>query len=71
MSGPDLGRLRKELIECAKLDTSGITAAALEEGNLTHLEGRLTGPKDTPYEGGVWRVDIVLPRNYPFEPPKM
>jgi len=27
--------------------------------------------KDTPYEGGIFHVDIVIPPDYPFKPPKM
>lgn len=33
--------------------------------------GTLRGPKDTAYEGGTFRVSIVIPSSYPFEPPKM
>ncbi len=29
------------------------------------------GPKDTPYDGGVFKVDIQLDDQYPFVPPKM
>ena len=28
-------------------------------------------PEGSPYEGGVFVVDIVIPQSYPFEPPKM
>ncbi len=31
----------------------------------------LKGPDDTPYAGGVFEVDIVIPADYPFSPPKM
>lgn len=27
--------------------------------------------KDTCYEGGIFAVDIVIPPDYPFKPPKM
>jgi ubiquitin-conjugating enzyme (huntingtin interacting protein 2) len=30
-----------------------------------------TGPKDTPYDGGIYYVDIELDDQYPFVPPKM
>lgn len=30
-----------------------------------------TATQDTPYEGGVFRVDITLDDQYPFVPPKM
>lgn len=29
------------------------------------------GPKDTPYEKGVWLIDVEFGAKYPFEPPKM
>ena len=64
-------RIRKELNELAKKDGSGVTAALVSAVDISHLIGSLTGPADSPYEGGVWSVDIVLPRNYPFEAPKM
>merc|ERR1711879_769710 len=35
------------------------------------MKGCLPGPKDTPYEGGLFFVDIELEDSYPFTPPKM
>mmetsp|Transcript_4191 Transcript_4191/g.5174 ORF Transcript_4191/g.5174 Transcript_4191/m.5174 type:complete len:101 (-) Transcript_4191:75-377(-) len=31
----------------------------------------LPGPADTPYEGGIFRVEVNLPENYPLWPPKI
>merc|ERR1712093_805328 len=31
----------------------------------------LKGPEDSPYEGGTFTVDIQIPSQYPFVPPKM
>ena len=65
-------RLTKELKEVSKDDkTSGVKAVALEGGNNRLLLGTLSGPSGTPYEGGTFEVDISIPKQYPFEPPKM
>ncbi len=42
-----------------------------DEANLMHWKGTLKGPKGTPYEGGVFKIDIQLPADYPFVPPKV
>jgi len=67
------GRLRKELSEVGKVDeTSGVSAAAAGDGsNLRHLKGKINGPESTCYEGGIFEIDIQIPKQYPFEPPKM
>jgi ubiquitin-conjugating enzyme (huntingtin interacting protein 2) len=65
------GRLLKELKEVGKKDTSGVDAKPVTEGNLRHLRGTVQGPEGTVYEGGVFDVDIVIPDQYPFVPPKM
>ena len=43
----------------------------MKEGEWLHWKGEIFGPKDTPYEGGKFVVDIVLPNDYPFVPPKV
>ena len=61
----------KELAEVAKDDSSGVTAKPVREGDFRHLKGTIHGPLETVYEGGVFDIDIVIPKQYPFEPPKM
>lgn len=39
--------------------------------DFRHWKGYIDGPKDTPYEGGLFQVDIILPPEYPYKPPKM
>jgi len=55
----------------AKDTTSGMHATPLDVADMTHLQGRFAGPPGTPYEGGEFVVDIKLPDNYPFMPPRM
>lgn len=70
MANPN-GRLKKELAEVGKDDTSGVNAKPVSPDDLRHLTGTIKGPMGTPYEDGVFEVDIQIPKNYPFEPPKM
>ena len=65
------GRIAKELKEVGKDDSSGVKAKPVSEQNMTHLRATVQGPQGTPYEGGVFEVDIQIPKQYPFEPPKM
>ncbi len=39
------------------------------EGDLTHYEGVIVG--SDLYEGGYFRVEIILPRSYPYFPPEV
>lgn len=65
-------RLTKELKEVSKEDdVSGVRAVPRNENNNRHLIGTIQGPGGTPYEGGLFEVDIVIPNQYPFEPPRM
>lgn len=67
----DFGRVQKELQECNKdMKVSGISVKPKTD-SLSHLIGTIPGPVDSPYEGGTFLIDIVLPDGYPFEPPKM
>lgn len=64
-------RIMKEL-EDTKLDTkSGVTLKLKDESDLSQLTGTFLGPPDSPYEGGRFVIDIEVPSEYPFKPPKM
>nr|AFK44991.1 unknown [Lotus japonicus] len=68
----DFARVQKELVECSKdAEGSGIRVVPKGDTSLVLLLGTIPGPVGTPYEGGVFQIDITLPDGYPFEPPKM
>ena len=52
-------------------EKSGVYAEPKDGDNLANLIGKFPAPPDTPYAGGTYEVDIVIPDQYPFKPPKM
>ena len=70
-----LARIKKELKDIqsseSKTSSSNITAELVSSNDFTHWKGTITGPKDTPYETGIFTIDIKIPNDYPFQPPKM
>ncbi|EGB12630.1 hypothetical protein AURANDRAFT_69594 [Aureococcus anophagefferens] len=66
----DRGRLKKELTELTRDTKSGVTVE-VKSSDMMELEGVITGPEGTPYEGGTYQIGITIPSGYPFEPPKM
>lgn len=68
MSGE--GRIQKEIKEIKRDTNAGITVEQ-DASDSKHLTGSINGPADTPYGGGVFFVDIAIPKEYPFVPPKM
>ena len=43
----------------------------MSDSDLTKLTGEIAGPPDTPYEGGRYLLEIIIPETYPFNPPKV
>lgn len=39
--------------------------------DIFHWECHMVGPQSTPYAGGLFLLDIRLPDDYPFKPPKL
>jgi ubiquitin-conjugating enzyme (huntingtin interacting protein 2) len=60
----------KEIVEGGGLSQSGVEAVLIND-DLSHWEGKIKGPIDTPYQGGTFSVDIQIPKKYPFVPPLM
>jgi ubiquitin-conjugating enzyme (huntingtin interacting protein 2) len=67
-------RVAKELADMeADAANSKVTAqpANASTGDLSHLKASIPGPPSTPYEGGTFIVNVEIPTEYPFRPPKM
>lgn len=63
-------RLTKELEDINKNNIPNISLGPLND-NLFEWEAILIGPNDTPYDGGIFRLKISIPSDYPFKPPSI
>ena len=64
----------EELADRVKIILSKPTShifVTLYNKNIKHWKGYIVGPEGTPYDGGIFRVDIKLPSQYPIRPPLM
>ena len=67
---PIHNRIKKEYQDLQKEKNSNVQVK-LVNNDIRHWKGRIKGPIDTCYQGGIFDVDIVIPNEYPFKPPKM
>ena len=49
---------------------TGISAQP-QEDNLRYFSVMILGPKDSPYEDGVFELELFLPEEYPMAAPKV
>ena len=68
MSSPSAGKRRMDT-DVIKLIESKHEVTILN--GLDEFIVKFFGPKGTPYEGGVWKVRVHLPEQYPFKSPSI
>jgi len=59
----------KELRKLCQEPLDGIKVL-LNEEDVTDVSAEIMGPEKTPFQGGVFKVKLVLPPDYPSAPPK-
>jgi len=62
-------RIKREIQRLDKDAAPGVIITPHED-NLRYLHITIEGPKDSPYEGGVFELEMFLADTYPMKPPK-
>ncbi len=65
-----LNRVKQELKDLQDNPVQNCSAGPIEDV-LTHWQATIFGPEETPYEGGIFKLDIEFTNEYPFKPPKI
>ena len=63
-------RLMREVALLKKSPPPGVQCWVADEAKMHMLLADVAGPPDSPYERGVFRVELDCSGRYPFEPPK-
>ncbi|EER27148.1 Ubiquitin-conjugating enzyme 13 [Coccidioides posadasii str. Silveira] len=63
-------RIVKETERLMAEPVAGINAVPHED-NLRYFDVKIHGPSQSPYEGGIFSLELFLPDDYPMTPPKI
>ncbi|KAK6919711.1 Ubiquitin-conjugating enzyme E2 [Dillenia turbinata] len=63
-------RIIKETQRLLSEPAPGISASPSED-NMRYFNVMILGPTQSPYEGGVFKLELFLPEEYPMAAPKV
>ncbi|XP_067124634.1 ubiquitin-conjugating enzyme E2 T-like [Centruroides vittatus] len=63
-------RMTKEMQMILKQTSPGIACWNVD-GSISHLRATINGAQGTPYENGIFKLEIIIPEKYPFQPPNV
>ena len=67
-------RIKKESAEVTSSSTDSpnqIFSVSPSSSDLFVWDGYIFGPADSPYQGGIFKIHIQFPPEYPYQPPKI
>mmetsp|Transcript_10253 Transcript_10253/g.16811 ORF Transcript_10253/g.16811 Transcript_10253/m.16811 type:complete len:217 (+) Transcript_10253:105-755(+) len=65
-----ISRLMGEIRQLVKNPPEGIEYVQNEENSVSEIHAILSGPEETPFFGGSFRIKLVISEEYPNTPPK-
>lgn len=65
-----LKRIQKELQEITENPPYNCSAG-VNDDNIYKWDASIIGPENSPYKGGIFKLEINFPEDYPFRPPKI
>lgn len=73
LSSQVIRRINNEIKKMKEFEsiTSGISAAPININDITRWNAMIIGPSGTPYDGGIFNLNIVFPSNFPTKPPRI
>ncbi|KAM3182883.1 hypothetical protein ACTXT7_011463 [Hymenolepis weldensis] len=71
MSSITIKRLQNELLTIEKRPLKDMTVGLVDSKDLFHWKATIKGPLNSPYANGYFLLDIQIPQEYPFTPPKV
>lgn len=72
-SKPDRKIVKRLMIEIKSFEEDQLPYIKIwyDENDFTFFHAIIIGPKDTPYQGGFFYFKLMIPYDYPNEPPKV
>jgi ubiquitin-conjugating enzyme E2 D/E len=62
-------RIAKEMKDMETTPMDNCTAGPVNPNDMFLWHGTIIGPEKSPYEGGLFKLEIRFPPNYPFKAP--